>query len=360
MRVTCLSLYPEGTAPGSRFRYEQYIGPLRERGIEVTVLPFFSEEEYHHVRHRSSVHIPLAVLRGYLRRIKQLCHPPKSDVVWLYREATPLGPPVLEWIAKHWWRQPIVYEFDDAIWTSEKPESFLIKLLRCRWKVAALCGMADRVVVGNAFLKEFANSLSSSVTIVPTSVDTVYKYNSLHVHGEGVPVIGWTGSRSTNRYLEGLGEILSELRRNVEFELQVVSDRQPVLSFANARFFPWDSSTEVAKLLSFDIGIMPLEDTQWERGKCGFKLIQYMALGIPPVASAVGANAEIIRNGIDGYLCCSRDEWLRRLRELVEDPAKRRRMGQSARERVEQLYSSARQSDALARIFLNAGSGNGV
>jgi glycosyltransferase involved in cell wall biosynthesis len=293
-----------------------------------------------------------AVVAGYLRRCIDLARLARYDIVWIHREATPFGPPIVEWMVRHILRKPIVYDFDDAIWMADGNENVLARLARCRWKVRLICRWAAHVTAGNAYLKAYAGQFNSNVSVVPTSVDVVARFNAVRVHRNGARVVlGWTGSRSTNRYLDMIGAVLRQLRAEREFDVTVISDRRPEFGYPDARFVQWHADAEIEQLLDLDIGLMPLDDTPWTRGKCGFKLIQYMALGIPPVASAVGANLDIVRHGVDGFLCSTPDDWLESLRRLIDDVRLRQEMGTRARARIEQSYSAGIQAETLAAVF---------
>jgi glycosyltransferase involved in cell wall biosynthesis len=358
LRIVCLSLYPHGTAPGSRFRYEQYIPLLARDGIDVEVRPFFTEEEYRAIAGASRAGAGAALAKAFARRIALGARFPECDAVWVYREAAPFGPPLVEWMVCRVLRKPLVYEFDDAIWLADGAESPPLRLARWRSKVSALTRTADHVIVGNDFLAAFAAALNPRTSVVPTTVDVENHFNAIRIHRAGVPVIGWTGSRSTNRYLRRVAGVLRTLREDHAIDIHIVSDRRLDFDFPPARFSAWSRDDEIATLLDFDIGIMPLDDTPWELGKCGLKLLEYMALGIPPVASAVGANRDIVRHGIDGFLCAAPQEWLASLSTLVNEPAMRQEMGINARRRVEESFSASAHAPALSRIFAQAAGRN--
>jgi glycosyltransferase involved in cell wall biosynthesis len=157
---------------------------------------------------------------------------------------------------------------------------------------------------------------------------------------KGTVIIGWTGSHSTLKYLEGIENVLQTIeKRYKHVSFLVIANREPDLNISRLRFIKWRENTEVQDLLTIDIGLMPLSDDDWTRGKCGFKALQYMALGIPPVSSPVGVNRNIIQDGVNGYLVQSHDEWVAALSKLIEDVTQRKIIGENAAKKIEQEYS---------------------
>jgi glycosyltransferase involved in cell wall biosynthesis len=355
-RVLCLSLYPCGTAPDVRFRAEAYGPFLRERGVQVDYASFFSSEAYTYVRGGGRMSRTKQFVPGLARALKNLVKTRQYDVVWLLREAAPIGPPILEAIISRVLRKPLVYDFDDAIWMAPGNEHPIERLLRWRSKTSSIIRASAHVIAGNAFLADYARNFNENTTIIPTSVDTQRRYGHPRTHGPiEAPVIGWTGSHSTNAYLERIAPILTELRHKEIFRIHIISDRPPACSFPKFSFHAWSAKDEIERLLEFDIGIMPLPNTPWEPGKCGLKIVQYMALGIPPVASGVGVNPEIMRHGIDGFICNTDHEWQQALSTLLHDHELRSEMGRNARTRVEERYSIQAHVEELAAIFHGLG-----
>jgi glycosyltransferase involved in cell wall biosynthesis len=218
-------------------------------------------------------------------------------------------------------------------------------------KTAAICRLSSQVVVGNEWLAEYARQFNDQVAIIPTSVETehfrVYGGNGDH-NGNGRRVIvGWTGSSTSQTYLEWFAPVLSEFVKSRDVELRVISDREPELPGVPYVWLPWKTETEVEDVTKFDIGIMPMPDDQWARGKCACKALQYMAAGKPVVCSAIGANLEVIRHGENGLLAATPEEWIQNLERLVDDPPLRFRLGEAGRRTVEEKYSMPR----CARMF---------
>jgi glycosyltransferase involved in cell wall biosynthesis len=210
-------------------------------------------------------------------------------------------------------------------------------------KIAQVAGAADCVIAGSDLLAEALGQYSQHVTVVPTCVD-VRRYVVKEHARRPVPVVGWTGTSSNLAYFEQILPALTELATRTPYALGIVADdrargRLPRISGVEVRLIPWRTETEATSLLEFDIGIMPLPDDDWSRFKCGFKLIQYMAAGLPAVASPVGVNPQIVEPGVTGELAGTTAEWVAKLSGLLGDVERRRRFGLAGRRRVEERYS---------------------
>ncbi len=238
------------------------------------------------------------------------------------------------------YRKPIIYDFDDAIWLQPgKRSSSLQRWIKAYSKVKKICRWSDTVVTGNQFLAAYAQKFSDKVVVIPTVVDTDNHFRSESYIPSSKQIIGWTGSHTTLTYLETLEPVLFRLQKKYDFELMVMANKPPKFQQLGFRFVPWSEETEVAELNKIDIGIMPLPDDEWTKGKCGFKAIQYMALAKPSVASAVGVNKEIIDHGVNGFLSATEQEWESHLSFLLQNPEKRKEMGKAARLKIDQDFS---------------------
>ncbi len=262
------------------------------------------------------------------------------DFVFIHREAAPLGPPVLEWLIAKVLRKRIIFDFDDAIWLPNTSATNRIAAgLKWHRKTAGICRWSYKISAGNAYLADYAKQYHGDVTVNPTTIDTAGLHNQIKDQATGDLVIGWTGTHSTINYLDALLPVLRDLEAEHRFTFLVISDQKPAFHLNSLQFLPWNKASEREDLLRMHIGVMPLTDDPWARGKCGFKALQYMALGIPAVASPVGVNCDIIRHGENGYLCRTADEWEEVLTKLLEDAKLRTRMGKAARNTVQSRYS---------------------
>ncbi|MBL7731386.1 MAG: glycosyltransferase family 4 protein [Chitinophagaceae bacterium] len=274
----------------------------------------------------------------------------KYDYVFIHREAAPAGPPVFEWIIAKLWRKKIIYDYDDAIWIPVASENNrLAKYVKWFSKVKAICRMAYKVSAGNQFLADFAKPYCKRVEVVPTVVDTEKEHNRVQMQLTGKPAIGWTGTFSTLKYLEILVPVITRLQEKYAFTFVIIANKDPQLPVKDYRFIQWNKETEINDLLSFHVGVMPLLDGEIEKGKCGFKAIQYMALGIPAVVSPVGVNSVIVENGKNGFTAKDEMEWEQRLEELLKNPEMRKKFGEESRTKIESEYSVI----ATKQHFLN-------
>ena len=272
------------------------------------------------------------------------------DCVFLQRKL--LG--FLDWRAFRKNAKRVVYDFDDAVMfrdsKKKNPESFFRMLMFKR-----TIGGSDAVISGNRYLYEYASRHNKRVFVVPTAIDMARYGEKPCEKASGVVTLGWIGSRVTLFYLEMMKDALDEVfERHPSARLKIVADK-----FFDCAKMPvikkkWNYEEEIADLHSFDIGLMPLTDDPWSRGKCGFKLLQYMAIGVPGVASKVGVNSEIIEHGVNGFLALNRGEWVDCLSRLIEDVALRKSLGQEARRTVKERYSLEVNAPKLKKIIFEA------
>jgi glycosyltransferase involved in cell wall biosynthesis len=220
-------------------------------------------------------------------------------------------------------------------------------------KAAAVCALASAVTVGNDTLAAFARRHAARVEVIPTTIDTdVYRVVGREPNAR--PVVGWTGSPTTARYLLSLAPALRRLRALHDFELRVVG-ATVAMPGLDVRCVPWRADSEPDDLRGFDVGLMPLDDDEWARGKCAAKALQYMALGIPPVVSPVGASAVVVRDGVNGFHASSSDDWVHRLAVLLAEPALRVRLGSAARQTVLDHYAAVVHAPRLAALLRQVG-----
>jgi glycosyltransferase involved in cell wall biosynthesis len=342
MRILFVVPYPPGKAPSQRFRFEQYLGLLTEAGHTYRLVPFLSDATWAILyKPGQAVAKALGIIGGFLRRAALLFTVSSYDYVFIHREASPIGPPIFEWITAKVLRKRIVYDFDDAIWIPNTSKANRI-VAGVKWhhKVGSICRWAYKVSCGNAYLRDYARQFNPIAIVNPTTIDTVYLHN--RIRDQRVPgplVIGWTGTHSTLKYIEQVVPVLAELESSYDFEFRVISNQPPTLPLKSLRFQPWRKETEIEDLASLHIGLMPLEDDPWAQGKCAFKALQYMALGIPALVSPVGMNTEVVQSGVNGYVCNSLVEWRAALEKLLLNPELRIQLGEAARATVVERYS---------------------
>jgi glycosyltransferase involved in cell wall biosynthesis len=351
MRILALvpSLYD--TSPGQRFRLEQWAPLLKERGIEIDYRSFETERLhdilYKPGRTASKVGLILGALGA---RLSDARRARDYDLVYVFREAALLGPPVFERLVA-WSGTPMVFDFDDAVFVPYvSPSNGYLSYLKFPGKTRAICRMSTHVIAGNPYLADYARQVNDRVTIVPTTIDTD-KYTVGPRRTEGVPVVGWSGSYSTVQHLDTLRGALQRLAREVPFRLRVIGTPEYHLDGVEVEALPWRSETEVADLKRMDVGIMPLPDDKWSKGKCGLKALQYMALGIPTVCSPVGVNTDIVQDGENGFIAGTEDEWVEKLATLLRSVELREQLGLAGRATVESRYSARVQAPRVCHIF---------
>ena len=250
--------------------------------------------------------------------------------------------------------KPLIYDFDDAIWHLDVSEANR----RLRWlknpgKTADLIAMADQVIAGNAYLADYAHHHNERVLVIPTVIDTDrYQYQERARH-DGVVTIGWTGSHTSQAYLEQALPVMHSLfsEHGDRLRFKVVSDRPLRAEGLPIDQVTWNSRTEPEDLADIDIGIMPMPDNEWSRGKCGFKGLQYMALGTAVVLERVGVNPDIVSAGVNGLLANGPEEWSKALGSLITDADLRDRLGREARRTVEERYSVKAWRDRYLEVF---------
>lgn len=353
--ISFFAPYPLNESPSQRFRLEQYLSFLQSKGFEFTFLPFLNQSSSK-FRSENPFFTKLFVLtKSILLRPFHLYQLISSEFVFIHREIAPLGPPILEWIISRVLNKKIIYDFDDAIWLTDKAnESSFIKLVRWRRKVRSICKWSYKISCGNSYLADYAKQFNQNVFINPTTVDTgkVHISDSSKRGLNGNITIGWTGSHSTIKYLKIIISVLQAIEEKYpEVKFLVIADEDPKLPLKNMVFRLWKKETEIIDLASIDIGIMPLPDDAWTKGKCGFKALQYMAMEIPAVVSPVGVNSEIVEHGVDGYWCSNRTEWFTNLEELILNREKRIEMGKRGRKKVIGHYSVASNSANFLSLF---------
>ncbi|KAA5548311.1 glycosyltransferase [Adhaeribacter rhizoryzae] len=333
--------YPLGKAPSQRFRFEQYFDILKEAGFSYQVASFLDDATWEILYKPGHTFKKITgTIKGFGHRFLLLFRASKFDLIFIHREATPVGPPWVEWILARILKKKIIYDFDDAIWIpSTSANNKLVAGLRWSQKVGQICRWATKVSCGNSYLQAYAGKFNSHAIVNPTTIDTINHHNKLKVQNTSKVVIGWTGTHSTLKYLEMILPVLQNLEEKYAFEFLVISNKPPEFDLRSLVYKPWQKETEIEDLLKFNVGLMPLEDDPWAKGKCAFKALQYMSLGIPPVVSPIGMNVEVVENGNNGYVCSSPEEWYYHLEQLIVDSVLRAKLGTAAKEKVDKCYA---------------------
>ncbi|MBR2194314.1 MAG: glycosyltransferase family 4 protein [Salinivirgaceae bacterium] len=346
-----------GRSPGQRFRFEQYTDFLESEGFTITYSFLLNAWDDRHFYQRGNYLLKCWIaLKCVIIRLFDVLRAWRYDYVIVYREAHFWGWAIFEKLLSMS-RAAMIFDFDDAIWLNDTSESNKnLSWLKSSAKTAKIARLANVVTVGNSFLADYARQSNQNVEIVPTAIDTnAYKYRGA-VDSEPV-TIGWIGSTTTLKHFQNAIPALTAIKQKygnrVNFKVIVDVDYEvPELGLKSAK---WHKDTEVEELNKVDIGIMPLPDDRWSCGKCGFKGIQYMALGIATVMSPVGVNTDIIEHGANGFLASTDNEWIDCLSQLIESVELRQQLGKAARKTIDERYSVRSQQGNLLNAILLAG-----
>ena len=353
MKILFLVPYPVGEAASQRFRFEQYFDLLRQNNLEFDVSPFLDKKSWDILYQRGHFFQKLAgILRGKFRRIRDLFRMGRYDYVFIHREIFPVGPPVFEFIITKILRKKVIFDFDDAIWIPNHSDQNRFMYFLKRFKNATtLIKWSYKISCGNEYLARYSRQFNSNVVYNPTTIDTVNYHNRVRSNDSSHFVIGWTGSHSTLQYLNELVPVLKNLEEEYSFQLHVISDRSPDFHLNSLVWKKWKKETEIEDLLQFNVGLMPLTADKWSEGKCGFKALQYMALGIPALVSPVGVNTRIVDHGINGYICSSPEEWENTFAHLMTDREHLNKISSATRQKIEKYYSVSSNSENFLNLF---------
>lgn len=354
MKVLFLLPYPLHQAPSQRFRIEAFLLSLKESNIQYHTAEFLDQKAWNVLYKRGSLFKKAcAVIKGFMRRLWLVLFAVGGyDYVFVHREASPVGPPIFEWLLTKVMGKKLLFDFDDAIWLpNTSVTNRLASSVKCFWKTKYICKWAYKIAAGNEYLAAFAGRYNNNVVIIPTCVDTDHRFNRLKDQATEKIVIGWTGSHSTLPYLDLVYPILKKIEEKHDVEILIICNQAPSFKLKSLRFIFWKEATEIEDLLHINIGLMPLVQDTWSEGKCGFKIIQYLSLGIPAVASPVGVNKTIIEKGVNGFLSTTEEEWYNALNLLITDTKLRLQLGKAGREKIVRQYSVNANSDKFISLF---------
>lgn len=326
----------------ARYRVYQFLSYLKEGGIEYSVIPAISDVLLKRYHESSNLFTKFQYYSSQiLRRLADLQKIRKFDVIFIQRDIIIHIFPFIEKLITLF-NKNIIFDFDDALYLypSHKKTGFLFKLLWDRKKIERIIRLSKHVIAGNNFLRDFARNFTENVTVIPTSVDlNVYENTQKLKNSSSLVSIGWIGSQGTFSYLKQILPVFEELAKKYDIEIRVVGARGPLIDGLRIKYKDWSLAEEVEDISKFDIGVMPLVDDEWSRGKSATKLLQYMAAGVPAVASPVGVNNEIVKDGVNGFLAKDQEEWIKKISMLVENIQLRNETAANAKEDVEKFYS---------------------
>ena len=354
MNILFLAPYPRFVTPSQRFRFEHYLPDLEKKGISYTYKTFIGIDDYKTMfQPGNSVKKTFIVLKGFAKRTLTLFTLRKYQFIYIHREASLLGPPVFEWIIAKILRKKIIYDFDDAIWIPLSSDANPIAAkIKCNWKVSKICTWSTIVTVGNQFLANYAKQYCRDTRIIPTVVDTQNVHNKNKNQEETPLTIGWTGTFTNFIHLPLATNAIKKLQDKYKFDFLIIADKDPELKDIAYSYKAWNKETEINDLLQMHIGIMPLISTDVQLGKCAFKAIQYMSLGMPAVVSPIGANCEVVDDRTNGYWADNEQQWYDALEKLIIDKDLRYKMGAAAKETIAKKYSVKATADSFMSLFV--------
>ncbi len=336
-------LFPKYSRLGasSRYRTYQYNSAICSAGLRFEASPLFDDAYLLSKYHKGKANI-FDVLRGFARRLWAVLTVTQGAVIFVEYELIPYAPALLErWLK--WRGCRIVVDYDDALFHQYDMHSCPLVRFFLGNKIGTVMRLANTVIVGNAYLADYARSVGAVRVLVVPSVVDIKRYRVLDpkIKARRVFTIGWIGSPSTARYLKGVAQALAEVCSDGRARVCLIGSGPIDLPGVPTELIDWKEETESNDIHLFDVGIMPLPNEPWERGKCGLKLIQYMACGLPVVASPVGVNAEIVESGYNGYLAATIDEWIFALKKLKANDELCARLGANGRQFAEEKYCLA-------------------
>ncbi len=352
LRILAVATYPVLTA-ATRYRLVQYVPLLAEEGVHMDVRPFLSDRTFagFYDRHRV-VQTGAGILAGVARRLRDAFMLGGYDVLFVQREAAVIGPPLFEWLARHF--MPMVLDLDDSTYVERSSEVFgaLAHHLKSHGKTDRLIPWASHVICGNPTIAAYVERKRVSTTVVPTIVDSDL-FRPRPAREESRPlIIGWMGTHSTYAYLRTLLPVFRSLSARYPFVLRIIgAGRVEPIEGVEAEHLPWRLEREVSDLQSFDVAVYPIVADAWAQGKSGFKSILYLSCGVPFVASPVGVVAKIGLAGETHFEARNELEWDAALTRLIVDHELRRRMGEAGRRYAVEHYSTRRSAAVLAHIF---------
>lgn len=350
-KILFLSPYPKDVAPSQRLKFEQYFESFEQAGYSIETSSFISISFWKFVYQPKNYFKKfIYTLVAYFKRFYVLFTIRKYDLVYVHLWVTPFGPPIFEWLL-NLMHPTLIYDIDDLVYLKENKSKSnkLIALIKGRSKPIYLMKKAKHVITCTPHLDQFVRKHNLNTTDISSTINTdTYKVVNSYSNKHKI-VLGWSGSHSTSKYLYLIEEVLKELYSTHPFKLLVIGDADFFITGLDIEAMEWREEIEISTLQRFDIGLYPLPNEEWVLGKSGLKALQYMALGLPVIATAIGANYRVISDKETGFLVQTKEEWLNALKILMESAVERKSFGERGRLKVEENYSIR----AIAPVYLN-------
>ena len=340
-KILIITNHRKGRSPAQRFRFEQYLSYLEADDFEITFSNIISKEDDFYL-YRKCQYLKKAVILRKSRTIRKadVRRMNDFDIIFIHREAMLTASTFFERkFAKS--KAKVVFDFDDAIWLPNVSSgNKRLQVLKNPSKTDKIVACADMVFAGNQYLADYATAFCSNVKIIPTTIDTNYHKRSKSNTSDRI-CIGWTGTETTRKYLDFLNPVFSKLTEKYgqKIYFKVICDQPWQADGIELKNEKWNKDTEIQQLEEIDIGVMPLTDDQWSRGKCGFKGLQYMALESATIMSPVGVNTNIVDHGKNGFLATAEDEWFEHLSNLIDNKELRLQIGKAGRITIDEKFS---------------------
>jgi len=356
-KVLLLCAHRPGRSPSQRYRFEQYLSFLEGYGYSFTFSYLLNEKQDRLFYSKgNSLKKALLLLYTLLKRMRDVFRFHHFQIVFIQREAHFFGISFFERKAFQSGAY-VIFDFDDSIWLADtSPGNQKWEWVKQPKKFYTNVSYAHTVLAGNAYLKQEAQKFNKNVVLLPTTVDTTFHVPKMELRDKNKICIGWSGSLSTIKHFELLLPVLKLLQKKYKESIyfKLIGEKNYHQTDLDLVAVPWTAETEVDELNTFHIGLMPLMDDAWSKGKCGLKGLTYMACEIPVVMSAVGVNSEIVQQGENGYLAKTEEDWLNMLSTLIENESLRKEFGRKGRETVVKNYSVERYKGDVLSVFENA------
>jgi glycosyltransferase involved in cell wall biosynthesis len=352
MKVLAIVPYHLDFCAGQKFRIELWAKELVKRGIEIDFLPF-TNPGLTDVLYKPNRQLKKAslMLGAFARQVAKIFQTNKPDLIFIYREAAIAGPAIIEKIVRRW-NVPIVYDIDEPLFVPfQSSVNGKFSKLRFASKIDKLFEMSDSVFAVNRAIAEYAENFNENVHIVPMTVDVDRYQPNDKQKASKKPIIAWVGTWSNQPNIEVAVPAMRELGKTDDFVFRIVADEPMSFEGIEVDFVPWSYAIEVPKLQEAEIGVVPVGESPWGKWKFFFKTVQFMSLGLPVVASAIGSNLEIVEDGENGFLARDEKEWRDKLKLLLDDPNLRRKLGENARKTALEKFDIQKQYNFLETQF---------
>lgn len=349
MKVLYLTKYPRNAA-SSRLRSYQYFPYLEKNGFQVTVSPLFNEAYINQLYAKQPIS-KINLINCYLKRLIVLFSIKKYDTIVIEKE---LFPYFFSWFerALYYLNVKYVVDYDDAIFHNYDLKSNKLFLFFLKNKIYNVMKYSGTVIAGNDYLAQKAKDAGAqNIVNIPTVID-IDNYFIKEKLNKKV-IIGWIGSPSTFKYVEAILPVITALISKFDIEFHIIGSKNELPYNANIKYFDWTEQSEVDLIADFDIGIMPLDNSPWELGKCSYKLIQYMGCGVAVVASPIGMNNEVVIEGENGFLADTQQDWIDKLSLLIENENLRNTLGKNGRAMIEARYCVQNSCSTLISVLKN-------